>query len=117
LRVNPQIFHGEDIPSPPLPPGGRALLFFPKRNPQIYISLSESFNTQLINRSQLKVPPRHRRKEKALSTWFSPRTPVTIAVPRIPQILASIEEIYGKKTWGAVGVQFPIFPFLSCSFS
>jgi dienelactone hydrolase len=47
-------------------------------------------------------PPDTEEKKANLYAWFGPRTPPTGAV-RIPAIISSIEEKYGKKTWGAVG--------------
>lgn len=53
-------------------------------------------------------------KEKFFS-WYSLRTPL-IGAARVPQIIADIEAAYGKKTWGAVGVFLPSFPFPFISF-
>ena len=41
-------------------------------------------------------------QKKNLYAWFGPRTPPT-GVAKIPKIIADIEAVYGKKTWGAVG--------------
>jgi len=48
-------------------------------------------------------------KEK-LNSWFSTRTPL-IGAAKIPQIITDLETVYGKKTWGAVGVQPPMLYF------
>jgi hypothetical protein len=53
-----------------------------------------------------RYPPETEEQKTALYSWFPSRTPQT-AVPKIPKILKDIEDVYGKKTWGAVGVIIP----------
>ena len=47
-------------------------------------------------------PPETEEQKKALYGWFPARMP-PMGAEKIPGILKSIEEVYGKKTWGAVG--------------
>jgi hypothetical protein len=42
-------------------------------------------------------------QQEALAKWFPTRTPA-VGVERLPKLLKAIEEKYGEKTWGAVGV-------------
>lgn len=50
-----------------------------------------------------RYPPATDEQMKSLMDWFAPRKP-SIAIERIPSILRDIEEKYGEKSWGAVGV-------------
>lgn len=52
-----------------------------------------------------RYPPVTDEQMKSLMDWFAPRKP-NIAIERIPSILKDIEERYGEKNWGAVGVCF-----------
>jgi len=47
-------------------------------------------------------PPVTEEKKKALEAWFPTRMPQA-SVDKIPGIIKSIEEKYGKKDWGIVG--------------
>lgn len=50
-----------------------------------------------------RYPPETEEQKTKLYAWFGTRTP-QISVEKTPKILEDIEGMYGKKTWGAVGV-------------
>jgi len=51
----------------------------------------------------LRYPPETDEQKKNLYAWFATRTP-PISVEKTPKIIEDVEALYGKKTWGAVGV-------------
>jgi hypothetical protein len=53
-----------------------------------------------------RYPPVKPEQQEALTKWFPTRTPA-IGVEKLPKLMKAMEEKYGEKTWGVVGVSIP----------
>lgn len=56
--------------------------------------------------TKYRYPPVTDEHKNGIAEWFPSHTP-ELWIPRIPQIIATIEAKYGKKTWAALGVRRP----------
>lgn len=70
-----------------------------------FIPVFASLFIRLIIWGSRRYPPETEDQKKNIYAWFETRTPA-ISAERTPRLIKDIEELYGKKTWGAVGV-FP----------